>query len=54
LRGSTTARYREQAEHLQLLAKIETQLRVRARLLEFVGEYRSLADRFEGAKGGAR
>ena len=37
-------RYREQAERLQLLAKMEAQPRARARLLELADEYQQLAD----------
>ena len=37
-------RYREQAERLQFLAKMEAQPRARARLLELADEYTQLAD----------
>lgn len=44
LKRDRAPRYREQAERFQVLAKMETELRVQARLLELADEYQRLAD----------
>ena len=44
LHNNRAAHYFEQAERFQLLAKMETQPRARARLLELADEYQQLAD----------
>jgi hypothetical protein len=43
LKRGRDPRYREQAERFQVLAKMETELRVQARLLELADEYQRLA-----------
>jgi hypothetical protein len=43
VQSERAARYREQAEHFQLLAAMETQPRARARLLELACQYEALA-----------
>ena len=42
------ARYREQAERFREIAKMETQPRVRARLLELAEQYERLVDDLAG------
>ena len=42
------ARYHERAECFREIAKMETQPRARARLLELAGEYEQLADALAG------
>jgi hypothetical protein len=44
------ARYREQVERFREIAKMETQPRVRARLLELAEEYERLVDDLAGQK----
>ena len=44
LHNNRAAHYVEQAERFQLLAKMETQPRARARLVELADEYQQLAD----------
>jgi hypothetical protein len=44
------ARYHERAEHFREIAKMETQPRARARLLELAGEYEQLVDDLAGQK----
>jgi hypothetical protein len=43
--GDRAERYREHARRLQQLAGVETQCRLRERLLELAGQYLELADR---------
>jgi hypothetical protein len=43
-------RYREQAERFREIAMMETQPRVRARLLELAEEYEQLIDNLAGQK----
>ena len=43
-------RYREQVERVREIAMMETQPRVRARLLELAEEYQQLADDLTGQK----
>jgi hypothetical protein len=44
------ARYREQVERFREIAKMETQPRVRARLLELAEQYEQLVDDLAGQK----
>jgi hypothetical protein len=44
------ARYREQVERFREIAKMETQPRVRARLLELAEEYERLIDDMAGTR----
>ena len=44
------ARHREQVERFREIAKMETQPRVRARLLELAEEYEQLVDDLAGQK----
>jgi hypothetical protein len=44
------ARYREQVERFREIAKMETQPRVRARLLELAEQYEQLVDDLVGQK----
>ena len=44
------ARYREQVERFREIANMETQPRVRARLLELAEEYEQLVDDLAGQK----
>ena len=44
------ARYREQVERLREIAKMETQPRARARLLELAEQYEQLVDDLAGQK----
>jgi hypothetical protein len=44
------ARYREQVERFREIAKMETQPRVRARLLELAEQYERLVDELVGQK----
>jgi hypothetical protein len=44
------ARYREQVERFREIAKMETQQRVRARLLELAEQYEQLVDDLVGQK----
>ena len=44
------AHYREQADNFRRMAKMETQVRARARLLELGAEYQRLANSLDGPK----
>ena len=44
------ARYRDQIQRLREIAKMETQPRVRARLLEIAEQYEQVIDDLEGQK----
>jgi hypothetical protein len=44
------ARYRDQIQRLRDIAKMETQPRVRARLLEIAEQYEQVIDDLEGQK----
>ena len=48
--GDRVARYREQVERFREIAMMETQPRVRARLLELAEEYDQLVDDLAGQK----
>jgi hypothetical protein len=48
--GDRVARYREQVERFREIATMETQPRVRARLLELADEYEQLIDNLIGQK----
>ena len=49
-RSERAAHYREQADNFRRMAKMETQVRARARLLELGAEYQRLANSLDGPK----